>query len=58
MYKSINHFVMMNMECCKEWIEMYERKRSAILAQRILFRSENPRSTPIPPHLRDENWPK
>ena len=49
---------MMNMECCKEWIEMYERKRSAILAQRILFRSENPRSTPIPPHLRDENWPK
>ena len=43
----------MNMECCKEWIEMYESKRSAILAQHILFRSEHPKSTPIPPHLRE-----
>jgi len=48
----------MNMEYCKEWIEMYESKRSTISAQPILFRNENPRSTPIPPHLRDENWPK
>lgn len=49
---------MMNMECCKKWIEMYESKRSVILAQCILFHSEHPKSTSIPPHLRDENWPK
>ena len=37
---------------------MYESKRSGITTQRHLFRSENPRGTPIPPHLRDNNCPK
>ena len=58
LYESINHFIMMNMECCKEWIELYESKRSGILAQHHLFHSENSRGIPIPPHLRDDNWPK
>ena len=49
---------MMNMECYKELIKLYESKRIVILAQRNLFRSENIRSTHITPHLRDDNWLK
>jgi len=53
MYESINHFFMMNMECCKESIELYDIKRSTISTQCALFCNENLRSTLIHTHLRE-----
>jgi len=58
MYGSVKYFVMINMECCKEWIELYNIKRSAIPTQCALFHSENPRGTTLHTYLRDKIWPK
>jgi len=45
----------MNTKYCKEWIELHNSKRIVISTQHALFCSENPRATPLPTHLRDEN---
>jgi len=36
-FESINQFVMMNMECCKEWIKLYKSKGSRVAEERNLF---------------------
>lgn len=46
MYESINKFIMMNMECYKIWIKLYNSKISIILRECALFCSQNPKGTP------------